>query len=110
MKKRILKDPETGEIVGATNRPFDQVQSLKSGGGISTNVAGAKFREYKVEWIAEGGCGTILLGSAGIPVKKMEAIINQHASDGWQLVFQVVENKRFLLFWKREAIILTFGR
>ena len=35
MKKRILKDPETGEIVGATNLPFDQVQSLKSGGGIS---------------------------------------------------------------------------
>ena len=47
MKKRILKDPETGEIVGATNLPFDQVQSLKSGGGISTNVAGAKFERVQ---------------------------------------------------------------
>ncbi|MEA5286056.1 DUF4177 domain-containing protein, partial [Vibrio parahaemolyticus] len=27
-----------------------------------------------------------------------------------QVVFQVVEQKRFMLFWKREAVIITLGR
>ncbi len=70
----------------------------------------SNYKEYKVVFVAEGGCGTILLGAAGIPVKKMEACINQHAAEGWQVVFQVIENKRFLLFWSREAVIITFGR
>ena len=70
----------------------------------------SNFSEYKVVLIVEGGCGTILLGSAGIPVKKMEATINQHAAKGWQVVFQIIETKRFLLFWAREAVIITFGR
>ena len=42
--------------------------------------------------------------------KKMETILNKEISDGWQVVFQVVEKKRFLLFWQREAIIITLGR
>ena len=70
-----------------------------------------RFSQYKVELITEGGCGTLLLGSAGIPTKKMETIINQNAAEGWQVVFQIIENKRFLLFWQRaEAVIVTFGR
>lgn len=73
-------------------------------------IINSRFREYKVVFVTEGGCGTILLGSAGIPIKKLEATINQHAAEGWQVVFQVIENKRFLLFWSREAVIVTFGR
>jgi hypothetical protein len=68
------------------------------------------FKEYKVIHIVEGGVGTILLGSSGIPIKKMEVELNLHAFDGWSVVFQIVEQKRFLLFWKREAIIVTLGR
>lgn len=68
------------------------------------------FKEYKVVHIAEGGCGTLLLGSAGLPLKKIETRINLEASEGWQVVFQVIENKRFLLFWTREAMIVTLGR
>ena len=70
----------------------------------------SRFREYKVAFVTEGGCGTILLGSAGIPITKLEATINQHVAEGWQVVFQVIENKRFFLFWSREAVIVTFGR
>lgn len=70
----------------------------------------AKFKEYKVIYIVEGGCGTIILGASGIPIKKMEVTLNEEAANGWQVVFQVVEQKRFLLFWKREAIIVTLGR
>jgi len=40
----------------------------------------------------------------------MEAELNRLAADGWQVVFQVVEQKRFWIFWKREAVIMTLGR
>jgi hypothetical protein len=30
--------------------------------------------------------------------------------DGWQVVFQVVEARRFLLLWRREAVIITLGK
>ena len=68
------------------------------------------YKEYKVIHVVEGGIGTVLLGASGIPTKKMEAALNKEAAEGWTLVFQVVEQKRFLLFWKRESVIITFGR
>lgn len=68
------------------------------------------YSEYKIEYIVEGGCGTILLGSSGLPLKKLEASLNKAAADGWQVVFQVIESKRFWLFWTREAVIVTYGR
>ncbi len=68
------------------------------------------YKEYKVINVVEGGLGTIFLGASGIPMKKMEVTLNQEAASGWQLVFQVIEQKRFLLFWKRESVVITLGR
>lgn len=68
------------------------------------------FSEYKILHITEGGLGTIILGASGLPLKKLETVLNKEVADGWQLVFQLVEQKRFLLFWKREAVIITLGR
>ena len=68
------------------------------------------YKEYKVIHVVEGGLGTIFLGASGIPTKKMEMALNQEAAQGWNVVFQIVENKRFLLFWSREAVIITLGR
>lgn len=68
------------------------------------------YREYKVIYVVEGGVGTVFLGASGIPVKKMEAALNREAAEGWTLAFQIVEQKRFLLFWRREAVIMTLGR
>ena len=68
------------------------------------------FKEFKVVDVSEGGCSTILLGSASLPLEKMEGVMNQHAAEGWQVVFQIIESKRYLLFWKRESVIITFGR
>lgn len=73
-------------------------------------MAEHRFKEYKVVHIAEGGCGTILLGASGLPLKRVEAELNELAADGWQVVFQVLEMKRFWLFWNREAMIVTLGR
>lgn len=69
-----------------------------------------EFNEYKVVTIVEGGFGTIFLGASGIPVKKMEETLNDEVVHGWQVVFQIIESKRFLLFWSREAVIITLGR
>ncbi|MCS4502594.1 DUF4177 domain-containing protein [Arhodomonas aquaeolei] len=68
------------------------------------------YKEYKVLYVVEGGLGTIFLGASGIPIKKMETALNKEAADGWTVVFQVLEQKRFMLFWKREAVIITLGR
>ncbi len=68
------------------------------------------YSEYKVITVVEGGLGTIFLGASGIPTKKMETSLNKEAAAGWNMVFQLIEQKRFLLFWKREAIIITLGR
>ncbi|KMT63981.1 DUF4177 domain-containing protein [Catenovulum maritimum] len=70
----------------------------------------ARFDEYKVMHVVEGGCGTLLFGSSGLPLKRLESTLNQEAADGWELVFQVIENKRFWLFWSRESVIVTLGR
>ncbi|MBF0133737.1 MAG: DUF4177 domain-containing protein [Magnetococcales bacterium] len=68
------------------------------------------FKEYKIVHIVEGGCGTVFLGASGLPLQKLEIELNSLAAEGWQVVFQVIEKKRFLLFWNREAIIVTLGR
>ena len=70
----------------------------------------AKYKEYKVLHIVEGACGTIFLGSSGLPIKKLEAVLNEEAAQGWEVVFQVIEQKRMLLFWQREAVVLTLAR
>jgi len=68
------------------------------------------YKEYKVIEVSEGALGTIFLGASGMPIKQMEIQLNKEAADGWQMVFQVIEKKRFWLFWSRETVIMTLGR
>ncbi len=68
------------------------------------------YSQYKVIHVMEGGCGTVLLGASGLPIAKLEDTLNKEAADGWQVVFMVIEQKRFLLFWTREAVLITLGR
>ncbi|HLS97988.1 MAG: DUF4177 domain-containing protein [Porticoccaceae bacterium] len=68
------------------------------------------FKEYKVIAVAEGAIGTLFLGASGFPLRELEETLNEQADKGWQLVFQVVEKRRFLLFWTRETVIITLGR
>ena len=60
--------------------------------------------------LLKGDVEHILLGSSGLPIKKIEAELNRSAADGWQMVFIVIEQKRFWLFWSREAAIITLGK
>ena len=76
------------------------------------------------EAIAEGAIASGLGGYFGYPItpsssimehvvkrsKKLEDTLNEEAADGWQMVFMVLEQKRYMLFWTREAAIVTLGR
>ena len=67
-------------------------------------------KEYKVEVVKEGALGTIFLGSSKMPLKKMEEVMNKYGEDGWDVEFQLVEKRRLLFLWSREAAIITFSR
>ena len=68
------------------------------------------YKKYKVIQVSEGAISTLLFGGAKLPLEKIEQTLNDYGSQGWSVVFQVVEQKRFLLFWKRESMIITFGQ
>ena len=51
-------------------------------------------KEFKVEVIKEGALGTILFGSSRLPVSKMEAVMNKYGKEGWEIVFQLIEQHR----------------
>lgn len=68
------------------------------------------YSEYRVEIVTESGCSTLLFGASAFPAERLEQYLTEQARDGWQLAFMVVERRRFLLFWAREAVVVTLGR
>ncbi len=70
----------------------------------------ATAREYKVEVVTEGVLGSLFFGSSKLPIEKMEARMNELGRPGWDVTFMVIEKKRLLLFWEREAAVITFSR
>ena len=67
-------------------------------------------KEFKVISIEEGAIGTLFLGSSKIPLKRMNQVLNEYGQQGWGVDFQLIEQKRMLLFWKRESVIITLSR
>jgi hypothetical protein len=67
-------------------------------------------KQYKVEVVVEGAIGTLFLGASSLPIERMEEVLNEYGAKGWNMDFMLVEHKRFMLFWDREAAILTFSR
>jgi len=67
-------------------------------------------KEFKIEVVTEGALGTIFLGASSLPIKKMEALMNQYGQQGWDVSFQLIEHRRLLLFWNRESAVITFSR
>ena len=66
--------------------------------------------EYKIEVVAEGALGTLFLGASKLPVRKIEEVLNRYGADGWEMKFMVIEQHRYLLFWTREAAVITLSR
>ena len=67
-------------------------------------------KEFKVEVVSESALSTLFLGSAKMPIKKIESVMNENGLQGWEVVFQIVENRRMFLFFNREAMVITFAR
>lgn len=67
-------------------------------------------KQFKVEVIKEGALGTLFLGASKLPIEKLEETLNDYGREGWDLEFMVIESHRFLLFWTREAAIITLSR
>jgi hypothetical protein len=65
---------------------------------------------YKVVEVSESGISVIFLGASSVPLQKVEMELNRMESQGWKLAFQVLEKKRFLLFWSVDRILMTFHR
>tara|TARA_B100000482_G_C12513469_1_gene261480 strand:+ start:320 stop:544 length:225 start_codon:yes stop_codon:yes gene_type:complete len=69
-----------------------------------------KKKEYRIEVVTESALSTFFLGSAKMPTRKIEETMNRFGLQGWEVVFQVIEKRRMLLFWNREAMVITFSR
>lgn len=67
-------------------------------------------KEFKILLIKEGAIGTLFLGASKLPIEKLEETLNDHGQEGWGLEFMVIESHRFMLFWTREAAIITLSR
>lgn len=90
----------------------DQVANYKPGtpqAQPAQRVGDARYM-YQIDRISEGTISSIVFGSASISEKKLQDHINSRAVNGYRLVFQVIEQKRTLLFAKRESLLLTFER
>jgi Domain of unknown function (DUF4177) len=66
--------------------------------------------KYKVIEVAESGVSVIFLGASSLPLQKVEMELNKMSAQGWSLAFQVMEKKRFLLFWNIDRMVLTFQK
>ena len=60
--------------------------------------------------VTEGVLGTLLLGRSKIRPERVERMLNAMGARGYRNSFQVLEKRRFLLFWQRETLIITFER
>jgi hypothetical protein len=67
-------------------------------------------KQFKVEVVTEGLLGSLFLGASKLPIEKMEEVMNTYGRQGWDVTFMLIEKKRMLLFWEREAAIITFAR
>ena len=66
--------------------------------------------EYKVVIYQEGLLGSLLLGSAKLNPVKFSEFLNMNARGGWQVVTMEKDQRRMLLFWKREAYVVIMER
>jgi hypothetical protein len=68
-------------------------------------------RQYKILVVKEGFWGRLIAGASQLPTKKMQKILNEYSQEeGYNLTFINIETHRHLIFWRREAAVLTLSK
>ena len=73
-------------------------------------ASGSPRYMYVVDRLSEGILSSVFFGSAKINEAKLQQHLNMRAAQGFRMRFQFIEQKRTLLFGKRESLIITFEK
>ena len=68
------------------------------------------MKEYKAVVYQEGMISSIIFGSAKVDPENLSHFLNDNARDGWRVVTMEKDERRTLLFWKREAYVILLER
>lgn len=68
------------------------------------------MKEYKIVIYQESAFGSLLLWQSKIDPLKLTDFLNEHAKEGYRVVTMERENRRMLLFFSREAMVITLER
>ncbi|MCA9117956.1 MAG: DUF4177 domain-containing protein [Planctomycetaceae bacterium] len=68
------------------------------------------MKQYKVVVYQEGFLGSLLLGQSSINPMKFSDFLNENAAEGWRVVTMEKDQRRMLLFFKREAYAVIMER
>ena len=69
-----------------------------------------KMKEYKAVIYQEGMLGSLLLGQSKVDPIKLTNFLNANANEGWRVVTMDKDERRMLLFFKREALVIIMER
>jgi hypothetical protein len=78
--------------------------------GTTPVVRQASRREFCVKLVQESGLGVIFFGQSSVRAEALESVLNKAASDGWSFEFLIRDNRRLLLLWTRESILVVLSR
>lgn len=67
-------------------------------------------REYKVVIYREPLLGSMFLGGSRVDPVRYSDFLNKNAAEGWRVITMEREQRRELLFWKREAFLTILER
>ena len=68
------------------------------------------MKEYKAIIYQEGMLGSLLLGQSKVDPIKLTNFLNANATEGWRVVTMDKDQRRMLLFFKREALVIIMER
>ena len=68
------------------------------------------MKEYKVVIYQESMLGSLFLGQSKVDPVRFTDFLNTQAKEGYRVVTMERENRRRLLFWKREAFLVILER
>ncbi len=68
------------------------------------------MKEYKAVIYQEGMLGSLFLGQSKVDPERFSEFLNDNARQGWRVVTMEKDQRRMMLFWKREAYVVLMER